>query len=119
MQFMRTSTAVFLSCLFLMSLPACGSGGTAPLELSVVGMGQVRFRVTTSSGQEALGEVGRSASTASSGDGLFDLGSQVSIELTPSPGSRFVGWGGDCKGMGNPAQFIMSGRMSCTVTLTQ
>jgi hypothetical protein len=116
---MRTSMASFLSCLLLMPLAACGSAATVPLELSARGTGQARYRVTTSSGQEVISEVGRSASSASSGTGAFDLGAQVSIELTPSPATRFVGWDGDCKGMGNPASFVLSGPTRCIVVLAQ
>lgn len=47
----------------------------------------------------------------------FPQGTNVSLQVTPSPGSGFTGWGGACAGAGN-CQFTVNAPATATATFT-
>jgi len=65
----------------------------------------------------ALSSTGTGSGTVS-GSGSYDAGTAVQITATPSTGSTFTGWSGDCSGTANPLTVTMTSSKTCTATFT-
>jgi len=84
---------------------------------------------TVSNPRLTVSKAGNGSGTVSSLDGAINCGNlctatyspntQVSLTATPSAGSRFDGWSGDCSGTNSTVQVTMDSDKTCTATFTQ
>src|SRR5690349_13808580 len=93
------------------TLAACGPGDQVNVAFYGEGTGSGELRVTNDADQGIVG----SLDATSTAEGLLAADSEVRIDVVPSPGSHFAGFGGDCSGDKSPLTLSLTRPIRCSV----